>query len=89
MADPSEKHKSIRTDFTDPSPGAVAITPSDTVAISIAARAIYVGGTGDIAAVMADGSEVTFVAVPVGIFPIQVQRIDATNTTATDMIALK
>ncbi len=67
--------------------GAVAITKSDVTVIPIT-RAIYVGGTGNIAVRMADGQSVTFSSVPVGVFPIQVDMVKSTDTTATNMIAL-
>jgi len=67
-----------------------AVTPSDTVAIKGGpARALYVGGTGDVVAINENGAAVKFVAVPAGsILPIVTSRVNATNTTATDIIAL-
>lgn len=68
---------------------AVAISKSDTVNfVGGTCRAIYVGGTGDIVAVMADDTVATFSAVPVGILPIQAKRVNSTSTTATNMVAL-
>lgn len=67
--------------------GAVAVTPSDATIIPIP-RALYVGTTGDLAVTMADGQVVTFTAVPVGIFPIQVTQVRSTNTTASTIVAL-
>lgn len=66
---------------------AVAITPHDTTDIAVQPDAIYVGVGGDVVAIM-DGSAITFKAVPVGILPIRPTRINTTNTTATDMVAL-
>lgn len=67
---------------------ATAITKSDDNAIGKMTRAIYVGGTGDINAIMSDGSTVLFKAVPVGIFPIRVTQVKSTDTSATNMVAL-
>jgi hypothetical protein len=67
--------------------GAVSITTSDATVIPVT-RAIWVGGTGNIAVRMADGTAVTFSAVPVGVFPVQVDMVKSTNTTATNLIAL-
>ena len=67
---------------------ATAITPSDTVNIGKTTRAIYVGVSGNITAVMEDGSAVLFKAVPVGILPIRAIRVNETATAATDMVAL-
>jgi hypothetical protein len=66
-----------------------AITPSDTVALTNGAcRAVYVGTTGNIVALMASGNVATFLTVPVGVFPIQVTRINSTSTTASNLVAL-
>ena len=67
-----------------------AVTPSDTHAIKGGpARALYVGVTGDVAAVNENGVAVIFTAVPAGaVLPIATRRVNATNTTATNIIAL-
>lgn len=67
---------------------AVVITASDTVNLPAMCRAIYVGVTGDITAIMSNGDSVLFKAVPVGIFPIRATRIMATGTGAASLIAL-
>ncbi len=65
-----------------------AVTKSDATIFS-ATRALYVGGTGDIAVVFAGNSTaVTLKAVPVGILPVQVTMVMSTNTTATDIVGL-
>ena len=66
---------------------AVAVTPSDSTVLAVC-RGLYVGGTGDLSVRMADGETLTFVSVPVGIFPIQVDMVLSTSTTATNIIAL-
>jgi hypothetical protein len=67
-----------------------AITPSDATDLDQPTRAVYVGGAGSIAAVMPDGgSAVIFASIPAGsVLPIQVRRINATGTDATDLVAL-
>lgn len=67
-----------------------AITPSDTVNFSRETHGgIYVGGTGDVVAVLYDGSTVTFTAVPAGtILPVRAIRVNATGTTATNLVGL-
>ena len=67
--------------------GAKSITPSDTAPIPTT-RALYVGTTGDIAVRMANGVTITFNSVPAGIFQVQVDKVMATNTTASNIIAL-
>lgn len=66
-----------------------AITPSDTVNFSFTVRGIYVGGAGAVVAVNEAGTAVTFAAVPVGtILPIRATRVNATSTTATNLVGL-
>ncbi len=69
---------------------AEVIVKSDTVNLAQTARAIYVGGTGDISVEMVGiGSAIVFKAVPVGILYISFTRVNSTNTGATDMVALR
>jgi len=83
-------------DFAAPANEAVAVTPSDTVALAVPSRALYVGGAGNVAVVMAgpgaslgEGVAVTFTNVPAGaILPISVLRVNNTNTTATSIVSL-
>lgn len=68
---------------------AAAITTSDTVSLTGVTRAVYVGGAGNITAIMSNGDAVLFTAIPVGtVFPIRCTRINATATTATNLVAL-
>ncbi len=67
--------------------GAVAVTPSDATIIP-PTRGLYVGVTGNVVVRMLNGDVATFTAVPVGIFPVQVNRVYNTSTTATTMLAL-
>ncbi len=86
-----------------PARRAIAVTTSDTKDVTNAtgdaapcyAKALYIGVTGDVAIVTARdnsnalaGTAVTFKAVPVGFFPVQVRRVMATNTTATNIVGL-
>lgn len=74
--------------MTDPAYGAFAVTPSDSTALA-GIRGLYIGVSGNVA-VKTEGSAtaVTFVAVPVGILPVQCTAVMSTNTTATSIIAL-
>lgn len=82
-------------DATVPAHDAVAVVTSDTTVIP-ATRGIYVGATGDIAVRMIDqatpynttGNTVIFRSVPVGILPVQVDKILFTGTSASSMLAL-
>lgn len=82
--------QSVKQTLDSPAFRAFAITPSNTVLFTIAVRAIYVGVTGDVKALLVgDTAAVVFKAVPAGsILPIRAQRIDATGTTATDLVGM-
>ena len=75
-------------DLSASAQSAVVVTPSDTVNMA-ETRGLYVGGIGNITAIMRDGRTVLFSAIPVGtILPIRVTRVNSTATTATLIIAL-
>lgn len=68
---------------------AFTITPSNTVNFARRARAVYVGGSGNVVAVFADGAAITFTSVVAGsLLPVEVVRINATGTTATGLVGL-
>jgi hypothetical protein len=73
-----------------PATRCIAITPSDSVALSIPVKGIYVGGAGDLAVTaQSDGSSVIFKAVPVGtIIPVRAKLVLSTGTTATLLIGM-
>lgn len=86
-----------------PARRAIPVTTSDTKDVTNAAgdnapcyaKALYIGVTGNLAVVPASdngnslaGTAVTFVAVPVGWFPVQVRRVMATLTTASSIVGL-
>lgn len=69
--------------------GSITITKSDTTVLSPIIRRLYVGGTGDVAVRMLDGSTPIFKAVPVGTFiDGQIDQVLSTNTSATLMVGL-
>ena len=50
---------------------------------------LYVGNTGNLRVLTTSNADLTFVGIPAGSFvPVQVKRVFATDTTATDIIAL-
>lgn len=66
-----------------------AVTTSDTVDLPEVARALYVGTGGDIVVVTRDGVAVTYKNFPSGGYlSTNVRRVNATTTTATDIVAL-
>ena len=66
------------------------LTPSNTVDLAKLTHAVYVGGAGDVAAVMQDNTVGTFTAVPAGsVLPIICRRVNATGTSATALLSLR
>lgn len=67
----------------------VAVTASDATIIPVT-RGLYIGTTGNLNVVFADGSgsAVLLSNVPVGVLPIQVVQVYSTSTTASNIVAL-
>ena len=93
----AEKSRFPIASATSPALKFAAVTPSDSANLALGpnsmyARALYVGGAGNVTVVSAaDDTEtpVTFTAVPAGsILPIQVRAVMSTGTTATAIVAL-
>ena len=50
---------------------------------------LYVGGAGNVRVLTSSGADLTFVGIAAGTFmPVQVKRVYASDTTATDIVAL-
>ena len=76
-------------DSSFPAINAAAVTASDSTNLTSLCRALYIGGDGNVAAVFPDDSVVTFSGLTAGsILPVRVKRVNATNTTATNIVAL-
>jgi hypothetical protein len=74
---------------------AASVTPSNTADIPSVTGGenngcvLYVGGTGTVKVLTVGGDEVTFSGVQAGTFmPVQVVRVYATGTSATNIVAL-
>jgi hypothetical protein len=77
------------TTLESPATRAFAITPSDSVNLTVFSRAIYVGGAGNISVLTLQDNIVTFTGLLAGsILPIRVKRVNSTATTATGLVAL-
>lgn len=76
--------------YIDPARQAIAITPSDTTNISGGniMRGIYVGGAGNISIEVANGTVVLYGAVAGSVLPVRTTRVNATGTTATNLVGL-
>jgi hypothetical protein len=83
----------IRTSGID-DPGyvdGVAVTPGSPFSASdnsLVAKALWIGGTGNVSIETIGGNTVVFNSVPVGIFPVAAKLINASGTTATNIVAL-
>lgn len=67
---------------------AASVTPSDTVNLATPS-VIWVGTAGNVRVLTAQGSDVVFTAVPGGtVLPVQVIRVWATGTAATNMVRI-
>ena len=76
-------------DSSGPATGYFAVTPSDSVGLGGTTRGLYIGTGGNVVAVRPDGVAVTFTAVPTGTFmPVCCIRVNSTNTTASNIVAL-
>ena len=79
----------LTADATVSARRAAEVVTSNTVTYESPTRGVYVGVGGNVKVDMVSGGTVTFVGVPAGaLLPIQVERIYATGTTATNMVAL-
>jgi hypothetical protein len=83
---------------TAPTPNSVsrfgeAVTPSNTVNLTTYAKELYIGVSGDVKVTPVSATDdttgaITFKAHPVGYLKMQVRRVWATGTTATNILAL-
>jgi len=74
---------------------AASVTPSDTANIPSVSGGtnngcvLYIGGAGNVKVETVGGDEVTFVGINTGTFlPVQVVKVFATGTSATNVLAL-
>jgi hypothetical protein len=85
----SDGFKDYQPGLESPAGHAAAITPSDSLALVDATRAIYVGGAGALRVTMVSGAVVTLAVVQAGqIYPLRVTKVMATGTTATGLVGL-
>lgn len=73
--------------ITTAAKGGVAVTPSDVTEIPVT-RSLWVGVTGNVAVRHPDGTTPTYTNVPVGFFAVQCDKVLATGTTATGIVAV-
>lgn len=63
-----------------------AVTPSDTVNMTQESNYLYIGTTGNLVAIC-NAVAITFNNLAVGYHPIRCTRVNATNTTAAQILA--
>lgn len=67
--------------------GGASVTPSDSATIG-RTRALYIGGSGDVAVRFSNGNTATHVAVPAGsVLMVEVDMVLSAGTTATSIVA--
>lgn len=74
------------TSSSNPATYAAVVTPG--TSFGQPARAFYVGVSGNLVLTMGDGTNVTFLNVPVGVFPVGAVAVVAAGTTASGIVAL-
>lgn len=85
-----DEFASHETGLTSPARGAAPITPSDSVPLPQATRAIYVGQSGDLRLRMASDEVVTLTGVQAGaLYPLRAVQVLATGTTAGGLVGLR
>lgn len=67
-----------------------SVTPNDSADLPSICRGIWVGGAGNLAVTLSEsGENITFTGVPAGtLLPLEVKRVYATGTTATNLVAV-
>jgi hypothetical protein len=84
----ADRFSNFGASLESPYEDGVAVTPSDSTVLDTT-RALYIGGAGAVAVVTKGGTTLTFSAVPVGtVLRLRVTKVMATNTTATNILAL-
>jgi hypothetical protein len=86
MTDTFRKHS---RSLTAPPENAAPIQPSDGAELGYVTRAVYIGGAGALRVEMMGGEEIVFAGLAAGtLLPVRIQKVFATGTTATALVAL-
>ena len=64
------------------------VTPSDSVDFLVESDALFVGGAGAVSVVSAGGDVVMIMSAASQYHPLRAVRVNATGTTATDIVRL-
>lgn len=72
-----------------PATGGFSVTKSDATVFAQPTRSLWVGGAGDVAVRMLDGTTPIFTGVLAGaLLPVRVDKVLSTGTTATNIVGL-
>lgn len=84
----TDRYAGTGADLLSPADTAVAVTPSDSVALAAASKRLWVGGTGNVKVLTVGGATVTYTSVPAGTYlQVRAQQVFNTGTTATNIVA--
>lgn len=85
----TDRFRNHASGMDSPASHGFVVTPHDTNDLPETTRALYVGGAGNIALILASGQALTFSNVPAGAFlPIRVSAVKSTGTNATQILGL-
>ncbi|MEM6465334.1 MAG: hypothetical protein AAF679_02340 [Pseudomonadota bacterium] len=81
--------KHTQVGLSSPVSDGVSLQPSDTVTLPQLTRALYVGVGGDVTARLGSGAVVSFTGMLPGVvYPIRLDRVLASGTTASNLVGL-
>jgi hypothetical protein len=86
----ADKFKTYASGLDSPADSAASVTPNNSTDLGTHSRGLYIGGAGNVKVDMAgDGTAVVFTGLLAGVvYPIRASRVYATDTTATNIVAL-
>lgn len=85
----ADKFATYSVGMDSPATGGFTVTKSDATVFSQPTRSLWVGGLGDVAVRMLDGTTPIFSAVPAGtLLRVRVDKVLSTGTTATNIVGL-
>lgn len=85
MTDPFRNERVSRE---SPALHAAAVTTHNTNELPVVARALWIGGAGDVSVVPAGQHSPVTIKNVSGVLPVSVKQVRTTGTTATDIVAL-
>lgn len=85
----TDRFADFQPSLSGPASTGFAIVPADDTDLPETTRALYVGGSGDLAVTMLSGASLVLTAVAGGsLLPLRVVRVWATGTTAGAIVGL-